>query len=424
LAETAANFIGCLPAVFWVLYSLSNTMFDGPPVVWHFTALELVYVLMLPSLVILLFQWRDVALRGPAAYTLFVGWVALGLLWSDPSGNVDVAKRLFIYGLLALTAAQVIAAGRVAQEAFAGGLMLIAGVLSLWTTWYALNTSFAYRSGVPTNPNLPASLIAPGLLVALGLYWSRTEVRYRTGILAFVLVALYATLLLGSRGLQIALLVAIGSLGWSLRPSFERVRPFVLGTLAVIVLAQTPTVALSVWNPLRGLAAEVLSQPAPLLQQPREVSNAFVRFNEAETGTLNFRLGPWVAGARYVVSSPRQFLFGGGIGTSQVVAHRAFTPFTSMHNSFLQVVIDFGLVGIVLFLAFQWQVVVALSRQAGWLPGAWLAIVLFWLIAGLSHPVTDTHPYWVCVGVAAAAAWTRPDGSERTLNLRRKAREA
>jgi O-antigen ligase len=78
--------------------------------------------------------------------------------------------------------------------------------------------------------------------------------------------------------------------------------------------------------------------------------------------------------------------------------------YNSMHNAFLQVALDFGLIGLALFAAVHWQILRGLWRRTDATAAAFLAGTIFWLCTGLTGSTTDLHPYWLFLGVAAANA--------------------
>jgi O-antigen ligase len=526
-----------LPAAFWVVYTLSNTVLSGPPALGPLTALNVLYILMLPAAARLVIRWRQVRPAGFIAYGLFMLWVAVGLLWRDPSSAIDVPKQILVYGLLGLGAAQAVARPR-AAEMLARGCVVGAIILSAWTVWSALQSDFGFRAGTSVNPNFVATLIAPGLLVALVGYFNWPPSNMRRLTLAAVLFFFYALALLESRGALVALFAAVAII-WARAHARLRVAwPVLVGVVFVLFLGKVPAVvhcaaqpsdcfneeqlaringvtgrvralvgrgappevAAAAPEPVRpagpelpapakptaadagvgaygsdvryyrvewvqkegdaivresppgpaitftpsgsGLAARVfrpvppragetdwiLEQSAdgeewnrmgrngvPVAQESIDDSWAVSAYpTERRRMTIQGRLGDWsTAAVRLVLwraavthlgSGVQPLVVGGGLGESQVVSHRANPVYNSMHNEFLQVALDFGLIGFALFAAIHWQILRGLWPRTDPTAAVFLAGTIFWLCTGLTGSTTDLHPYWLFLGVAAANA--------------------
>jgi O-antigen ligase len=525
--------------VFWVVYTLSNTVMSGPPAIGPITALNVLYILMLPATASLAICWRQVRPAGLVAYGVFMAWVAVGLSWRDPSSGIEVPKQLLVYGLLGLGAAQAVARPR-AAEILARGCVVGAAILSGWTVWSALQTDFGFRAGTSVNPNFVATLIVPGLLVGLVAYFNRPPSVTRRAILAAVLFFFYALALLESRGALVALFVAIPVI-WARANTRVRVAwPVLVGVALMFILGKAPVAIHCGVQPLdcfneqqlariegavtrvrtfvgfgappqqaapepsgpppspappelpapaaptasntgvgaygaavryyriewvqkdgdaivresppgpaiafrpsgSGIAARVFRPVPPragetdwILEQSADgnewnrmgrngVSTAQESIDDSwavsaypserrrmtlmgrlgDWSTASVRLVLWKAGVKQIGSGVRPLVVGGGLGESQVVSHRADPVYNSMHNAFLQVALDFGLIGLALFAAVHWQILRGLWRRTDATAAAFLAGTIFWLCTGLTGSTTDLHPYWLFLGVAAANA--------------------
>lgn len=452
-----------LPAVFWAFYSLWNTVLPGPPELGRLTAINALYLMMLPAAFVMIANGRSTRVPGQWAYVGLVGWMALGVMWREPVPGVDVPKGLLIAGLAGLIAAQVRIGGRRAEIAFASSVMATAFGLSLWTIGYALESGFLYRSGVPINPNFVATLIGPGVLTATALYVRSSSPAMRAVLMTVSLVSFYASLLLGSRGVIIALVAGGAVLASNVRPRFRQVRGLAAGVAAALVIAQLPQIPHAVWHGGRQAAGWIYGRAADLARPAPEVvradqpttsvssvavtastttgattaspavanpftaaaeaplnataarSTALARFAERDVGSFNLRTDLWRAGIVHL-ASPVTLVIGGGMGTSGLVASRANPVFRNVHSMYLQVVNDYGLVGSCLFVWLFWSVIRRLRASAGAMSAAWLAMLAFWLVTGLTATVTDLHVFWVSLGVAAAAAGhsTIPVAGNRT----------
>lgn len=447
-----------LPAVFWVFYSAWNTILPGPPAFGRITAINVLYLLMLPTTVAMLLDWRSLRMPGQWAYLALLGWIASGVVWREAIPNVNVAKGLLVAGLAALTAAQVHAGGRRTEIALVAGVVLAAVGLSAWTVWNALESGFLYRAGLLINQNFVATLVAPGLIAATAFQLRATSRLVRVTHLLVVLLSFYASLLLGSRGATIAIFAAGAVLAVQLRPSLRRARALAVGLVTVVVLAQVPAIPHAAFHGVKQAAAWMNSRAwamattAPLATPPSsakqanrrparpavpvvtdaplsaaaESSTAFGRFTERDTGSFNLREAVWRAGIMYLVSSPTAAIVGGGMGTSARLASEANPLFQNVHSAFLQVIDDYGLIGAGLFAWLCWSVMRRLARRTDALSATWFALVVFWLVAGLTSTVTDFHVFWVSLGIAAAASARHSDHSsgERAAATEPKAMDA
>jgi len=417
----AAAVAGVLPGLFWVVYSLFNVVLPAPPSIGPVTAVNVIYVAMLPAVVVVLSSRPLPAWPAAGLYLMFMAWVCLSLVWYDPSRDAQLAKELLIYGLFALVGAQMIVGAPVARRMFAVALAVVSVGLAVWTVWYALRTGFAYRAGVPVNPNLPATLVGPGLLMAAALYASDGGVRHRPWLLAGILAALYASLLLASRGVFLALVAGGAVVWWRLRPPFGRMRALIAGCGVVVLLAQVPSVPHAAWTGGLGLARRLAESsgldrdasaaaqgPASsgdvALNPLAAESTALGRFGEEEVGSFNLRRDLWVRGLAYVTSGPGPFLLGGGVATSRMLAHEANPVFANMHNAYLQMWTDFGLIGLVLVGWLHARIARQLAGISGWFAAGTLGMLLFWVVLGLTVTVTDLHVYWVTLGIASTAS--------------------
>ncbi|HWB30717.1 MAG TPA: hypothetical protein VG736_09460, partial [Vicinamibacterales bacterium] len=132
-------------------------------------------------------------------------------------------------------------------------------------------------------------------------------------------------------------------------------------------------------------------------------STALGRFTERHTGTLDKRTGLWRAIVRFTFSRPSVLLFGGGLGVSGAIAESADPDFHNAHNVYLQILADAGLVGLAIFAALIWTLIRLLVVRATTVASTWLAVLVFWLIAGMTATVIDLHVFWLSVGAAMAA---------------------
>jgi len=369
---------------------------------------------------------------GQWAYVTFLVWFAIGVLWHGSALRRDIVKALFVCALGLPIAAQAVVGGSRATMTFIGSVTLAALGISAVTIGQALASGFRYRSGILVNQNFLATMVAPGLLMALALYLWRREDAVRRVSLALVLICTYAVILLGSRGVLVALFVATVVTFRQIRPSLRRVRGLAAGLVTVVTIAQVPIIPYTLWqtglrtvSAVRGTAARFAASPdeAPSAQTAvpdktplapdAAASNAITRFVERDTGTLNRRTDLWMAVVAYIVTQPSVLLFGGGFDASGEIAHRADARFADAHNVYLQLLADAGLVGTGLLVWTVWSVMRRLSALGGAAAYVWTPVLVFWIVNGLTITVTDLHVFWCTLGVAMAATVTATEHVRR-----------
>jgi hypothetical protein len=429
-----ARAAGLLPAMFWLAYVLWNAILATPPVWGRLTPFTLIYLLMLPATLLVAWRARRISMPGQWTYAAFLVWLAIGALWRGSALRPDIVKALFVCALGLPVAAQVVVGGAGAALTFARGVALTAFGVSALTIGHALSSGFRYRTGTLVNQNFLAEMVAPGFIIALDLYLRRQDDAIRRALLALVLICAYAIMLLGSRGVLVALFVTTVVIVRQIRPSLRQVRGLAVGLVTVLTIAQLPIIPYTVWqaglrtaSAVRGAAARFATSSAPVareatpaqtalpnattaLARPLDptaaASNAIARFVERDTGTLNMRTDLWTALAVYIVTQPSVLLFGGGLDASGEVAHRADPRFTDAHSVYLQLLADAGLVGTVLLAWTVWSVMRRLSAVGSAATYVWIPLLVFWIVNGLTTTVTDLHVFWCTLGVAMAATVT------------------
>jgi hypothetical protein len=364
-------------AFFWVGYGLLTTVFvtTGPIGGIYYP----IYLLMMVHVVrvILTRDGRGVGtLQGVGLmYTLFFTTVLLGLIWRPAQTEVDVTQRLFIYAIGGLTVFQVRSERQLKQVYLA--IMLTATLVASWTILSSLSgEGDAYRGGLGVNPNYVALLIAAGIIPLLVLMAEATG-RYRLLLAVPLLVGLYAEVLLASRGVFTgmtvsALVVFVRRTKWTTQ---------VAGAGIILVLLVTG------WTGLPG------------------TDNLSSRWTEANFSDANGRLPLWTAALdRLGVVSAPELIFGGGMGESERVVRGANPFLTSMHNSWIQILTDFGLVG---FLCFATILLLLLKKQPPaprLLADTAISMVILLMVTALSMDVTDNFVCWILLGMVAASA--------------------
>lgn len=339
-------------------------------------------------------------LPATVAYAAFLLIVAAGFIgFPDPVG-FGPAQRVAAYllGLLAMTQVR----SRHGLRWLAGGIVATALAVSAWVIVSAALGGFVYRGDVPTDPNVAAFFIGPGTVLAATLlkHAGGRDVPGRWWVPALVATALclYASALLASRGIAIALvaaLVVVGLNGAARRP----------GAAAVLVL-------------LIALVGGVVLMPGG--------SGLAERFTSERVETGGSRIPIWVVTwDAYRDGDLVELTLGHGFDASKDEVRRAFGTVTSTHNAYLQMLFEFGALGLAAFTALHLLPLLrARDLVAPW-STAVAGIAAFLMGASASVNATDGFLYWAAMGfVLAACAWApeRPPAALAERGWRRARR--
>jgi O-antigen ligase len=298
----------------------------------------------------------------------------------DPS--FPVAQRLFIYFLGFLTFFQF--SSRRSLEHFFTLQSLTGFVVAVWVIITAKIGGYIYRGGIEVNPNYVATFISLGIIPV----YLRQVMRIKEGklrsvwsvvFLAMFSAGMYAMLLLASRGVTAALLVSL----------------IIMTAMTVSRARHVASISI-----LGGLVSYVmLSLPGS--------KNLSARFTEANIQTFNDRLPLWQAAWDKIIdASPLQLSLGYGFGYGEGVASSASLYTTSLHNVYLQMTVEFGLAGLLLFLCLH---IFSLKGAFG-LKNEYaiyrIGLVTFLLVSSLSATAADNFIYWIILGyVFAIKKW-------------------
>jgi O-antigen ligase len=367
--------------LYWIAFTVYETVFFDVTVPGFFYPF---YALFATSVAVSLVR-HGVRVPAPIAWTyggfLFVVLVSF-LGFMEPTG-FEVVQRVFAYtfGLLVLMQFRSPRGLRVAA-----GAAILAGLsVGVWVIVSAIQGGFAYRGGIAANENVAAFLVGLGLVSALGYAVDRAGTRRPWELLGLLLlssVMVYAVLLLASRGVAIGLAVSAGLIIVH-AVSRDRRKLVVLVALALIV-------TVGVLLPGGGSLAERLEG------------------EEVETGGR--RTPIWTTTLEsFADGGVRGVLIGHGFDSSKVVVQQRFGGITSVHNAYLQVLYEFGVVGLVLFLALHGYAVVRVWSVRG--PFGLVGTGLLWLLLGvnLTADAPNGFMYWTALGLALAIATHRAE---------------
>jgi len=362
------------PAAFWAVFCVQSTVFSQVVITGLYYPL---YAVMAANLLVGISISRvRIAQRLVLAYAAFLVVVWISLLTTDSPLGFAAYQRLFIYvlGLLVMTQFREEGELRVVQWAQVVGTLTVSG----WAVYSSFTSGFVHRAGIAADQNVVSFTLGFGLIVVFarlltpgGGLWMRTA-----GWLAMGL-GVYALLLLASRGVTVAVAVTILAL-------FARVLTDVRRSVPLVVAAVV-------------IGTAVLALPG---------SDALLnRFDEANLSTANERLPLWQAAAASIADSgPFEVLLGQGFESSRDVILAAHSSTSAVHNAYLQVAVEFGLVGLAAFLALHVGLLLRFWRSRSWMGLYAIGAMTFMLMANLSLDTPDGFLYWVAIGHLMAIA--------------------
>jgi O-antigen ligase len=374
---------------FFLAFALQTTLFAGFEVRGLYYPL---YMLMLVNGVMGLVAGRvKVSVGVVINYLLFFVLVVFSLFNIATPLNFEVFQRLFIYilGFFVFFQFSSEQAFQTVMRVQVWAGFIVAG----WVILDAAQGGFAGRGISEVDQNNVTSTIALGLipLFALQLF-SKTNLWLR--LLGWVALAggIYATLLLASRGISLALAVAFMVM-------FARLLNDPRRSIPLIVLAIAGAVILA-------------SLPGS--------DNLAERFTQGDVASANGRVPLWSAALYEINASPApQLMFGHGFNHTLIVTSRVVGFLYSVHNTYLQMTLEFGLLGVSLFLLLHITVIRLLWRFRDALSLYSIGTVVFLLFSNLTLQAADGFLYWVVLGMAlAVAVWRRQGSSEGDKTLK------
>jgi len=376
-----------LLAGYWIAFVLYETVFAHVTLPGFFYPF---YLAFLASILLTLLGpglplWRP-ALHAYVAFLLVTAVSFVGFL--DPLG-FDTIQRVVAYLLGLLATLQI--RSREGLHVVTTGILTSTTILAAWIVLTAIQEGFTYRAGIATDPNVATFYLAPGILAAAALlkHVATTAMPQRwlrlTGMTLVTALPLYATLLLASRGMTLALALALGTLALH----GVRTRPRQL--LFLVLLAS-------------------LTAGAFLLPGGQSLAE---RFTSERIETGGQRTPIWRATwTQYTQGTPRQLLLGHGFDASKRLVQNAFGSLTSTHNAYLQLLYELGALGLVTFLALH---ALPLLRAPTLLePWGSMTTGLITLLLGANASVNapDGFLYWTILAFALAiATWAPREGA-------------
>lgn len=322
----------------------------------------------------------------PFPWKIWLPWfsyVGLSLSWSSLTiaGNLQVLLQmvtpLFI-GVAASLSIQNEADWDRFKRGFMHGFFFIALVFLFF--WYGPGVAFQTEgTGFNVRPS------AMTLCLMSCLFLSRMHTISFGNILAWV-ACLSICFFSGSR-MAITVLLLL----WIISPLYRNIwgKTFVICVVCLIAVSLFHT---------------------PTFQQRFFVSGSGT-FTQIVEGDFNdqgrFQIWPLVW-----EKARKNIVFGAGVGESDIFVYRNFDPIRQVHNDYLRIIFEFGLVGLVLFVGAAFLQIVRLRRMmysndrtvieasvAGYL-GFFTWLILSTTDNGIIYGLAFTHPLFAITGAA------------------------
>lgn len=258
-------------------------------------------------------------------------------------------------------------------------LAALAGTaVSVWVITESASGGFTYRGDVDVNQNIAAFVVGVSLTIVMGSFLQPVvKARPLLRIVQFLGAGLmaYALLLLASRGMTIAFVVAAG-------------------IMFVIAIRRDRRVLRTAFLLLAIMALGLLLPGGDGLLD---------RFEGESVSSAGDRTPIWVATIDAIIEGDFLALtLGHGFNSSQQVVRDATATHTSTHNAYLSMGYEYGFLGLFLFLALHSVVLVRAGslhdERRLWAVG----IIWFLLAANLTTTTPDDFMYWLALGFAMA----------------------
>lgn len=293
---------------------------------------------------------------------LFAFWTLVASLW-NPFGSPTTLLFMSTYVQLAIMSVLFWQLCRTKEQhmtlmqAFVLGAYVVSSqiIYQYITNPFVPNSeqSMARYTGLGSNPNGVATMIALAIPMAwyLGSFWSKGLLRWLNYL--YIPMTIFAVILTGSRGGSLVTLVAL----LVIPLTFGYVRRWVRASVVLLAVAATVTLFSAI--------------PAENFARIAETSS------EISDGNVSNRSQIWSSGLVLYEKNP---IIGIGTLSFPREVETVLGYSTGMHNAFLLVLVEFGIVGFILFAANFIIVLLPLLR----LPGPdkmlylclWLALVI------------------------------------------------
>jgi hypothetical protein len=382
-------------AAFWLVFALQTTIFSGFNPQGFFYP---IYGLMVANILFRL-AWRRLYVPWPVVgtYLAFLALVLFSVLHLATGTGFTTFQKLFILSFGLLVFFQFYSKRSVYPVLWAQGAAGL--VVAAWVIIQSVQGGFGYRGDIGINQNYVATIVAFGVLPLFALLRSYRTLNALTRILIWsgMGVGAYATLLLASRGMSVALFLGLAIM-------LARV----LGDTRKTVIFISFAVAIGIG----------------LMNLPGS-SHLTSRFHEQGVSSLNGRLPLWNDSLDVLThASFSQILIGHGFEASAAVTMKMSGHYTSSHNGYLEFLLNYGLIGLGLFLTLHVLALGMAWRRRDTASLYAVGAVIFLLVADFSSTPDGFLP-WLTLGQALAiGAWSHGirarAGIKRLLKLGEK----
>ena len=370
-----------LVGLFWIAFALYSIVFYGLIIRFGFYPFYAAFVV---SIVVAL--RRDRLRIDPTVAWLYLGFM-ITVAWSFLTFSEPIDSAVIQRLITFLVGPMVYLQFRSARglRPVTGAAIVTSLIVATFVIYTAVVTGFGYRGALDANPNSAARLVAFGAVIVIAILLSRSGgpgyLRQQLVLVSSLGVMLYGMMLLASRGMVVALAVAVTAV--TLRAIAADWR-----RSGIIVLVVS----------LAGLAL--------LLPGSQSIIHRFTSPDE-HVASAGSRIPIWEVTLESLTSSNlAQLAFGHGFDSSKPVVERRFLGQTSVHNTYLQMFYEFGLIGALLHIALQAYLLWRGWRTPGLHGSIMVGLTLLLVVENLSGDVADTFHYWITMGyVAAIGLW-------------------
>jgi hypothetical protein len=232
------------------------------------------------------------------------------------------------------------------------------------------------------NPNELAISMALGIPMAAMLVCRPQRLLVRGVALGYLVLGPLTAALTGSRGGLVAMTISLVSVPVILGRKSPLRRVAALGLLVVIGMVALVYTPANSWNRLGTTASEFSS------------------------GNLNDRLPIWETGLRTFEESPENMLIGVGADGFLPAVGLGFVA----HNTYLSILVDYGLIGFVLFFCLLFQVAAAALKATESERLALIFCFACWIVAVAGGTWEHSRTTWLVFGLIAASG-LRPEAT-------------
>jgi len=373
--------------LYWLSFCVYETIVSGVTITGFFYPFYAAFVFGLVAAAV----GRGIRVRASFfwLYFSFLAVVAISFVGFIQAIDFTVIQRVLTYLIGAIAYLQF--RSRRGVELVTGTVVLTSATLAVWVIVSAIRGGFAYRGDVNVNENVVSFYVGLGFVAAIcaSVHALSDRKRRASGVLLLILtgVLAYAMLLLASRGMAIAAGLAL---------------------IAVVVrmVVQDRRKLLTVVALLVVIGGGMLLPGGEGLVQ---------RFTGERVESGGSRTPIWIAVYdAYRKGDFKELLLGNGFESSKDVVERGFGTLTSTHNAYLEVIYEFGVVGLALFLALHIAPIVVSWRIRGALGLAGFGMTFFLLGANMTSTATDGFIYWIALAlVLAIGTWGEGQGAQQ-----------